>query len=103
MRWDDKGVPKDLYPLLDFRHRVRSLDGTATGPMLVHCSAGVGRTGTFIALDILLDQAAAEQQVDIFGVVERLRHQRMYLVQVLVGTVCESVKDMYCQLDIWLA
>ena len=49
-------------------------------------SAGVGRSGTFIALDCLMDQAEAEKMVDIMGCVSKLRHKRCYMVQTLVST-----------------
>ena len=51
------------------------------GPILVHCSAGVGRTGTFIAVDMAMEQAENEVKVDIAGIVTRLRQQRMKMVQ----------------------
>ncbi|XP_041379294.1 receptor-type tyrosine-protein phosphatase alpha-like [Gigantopelta aegis] len=50
-------------------------------PILVHCSAGVGRTGTFIAVNIALEQASKEGVVDIAGIINRLREQRMKMVQ----------------------
>ena len=59
---------------------------SSKGPILVHCSAGVGRTGTFIAVDIALEQAKKEGVVDIAGIVNRLRQQRMKMVQTLVRT-----------------
>ena len=51
------------------------------GPIIVHCSAGVGRTGAFIAIDIALEQAKRENMVDIAGIVTRIRQQRMEMVQ----------------------
>ena len=48
------------------------------GPILVHCSAGVGRTGTFITVDMALEQAEKERKVDITGIVNRLRKQKMF-------------------------
>ena len=57
------------------------------GPIIVHCSAGVGRTGTFIAIDIALEQAKRENMVDIAGIVTRIRQQRMEMVQTDVSCV----------------
>ncbi len=51
------------------------------GPLLVHCSAGVGRTGTFITLDMALEQVNKEGLVDIAGIITRLRQQRTKMVQ----------------------
>jgi len=79
-------VPDDIYPLLAFRRKVRSLDAVASGPLVIHCSAGVGRSGTFIALDTLLDEAKQCGEVDVLDVVTHLRRQRMMLVQTQVST-----------------
>ena len=51
---------------------------------LLFCSAGVGRTGTFITIDIVLEQAKKYGVVNIAGVINKLRHQRMQMVQNLV-------------------
>ncbi|KAI0209896.1 Receptor-type tyrosine-protein phosphatase T [Lamellibrachia satsuma] len=79
--WVDEGVPKSTYPLLAFRRLVRSFDDHNTGPIIVHCSGGVGRTGTFIALDSLLDQGQADGQVDVFSFACHLRTERMDMVE----------------------
>ena len=50
-------------------------------------SAGVGRTGTFIALDILLEQARTEGNVDVFGATYNMRQDRVNMVQTLVSDV----------------
>ena len=49
------------------------------------CSAGVGRTGTFITIDHVLEQLGKENVVDISGVINKIRHQRMKLVQTVVS------------------
>ena len=55
------------------------------GLILVHCSAGVGRTGAFITLDIALEQADKVNRVDVAGIINRLRKQRKLMVQTEVG------------------
>ncbi|XP_076219016.1 receptor-type tyrosine-protein phosphatase T-like isoform X2 [Aptenodytes patagonicus] len=80
--WPDHGVPRNPAQLLCLVEVVnkRVLEVTA-GPVLVHCSAGIGRTGTFIALDFLLKMGKAEGKVDVFHCVQRLREQRVSMVQ----------------------
>ena len=53
----------------------------------MYCSAGVGRTGSFIAIDIILEQAEKEKRVDVSGVINKMRHQRMKMVQTAVSNV----------------
>ncbi|XP_060572359.1 receptor-type tyrosine-protein phosphatase alpha-like [Ruditapes philippinarum] len=79
--WPDKNVPRTTTSLLEFWHRVRQNDATKSHPWLVHCSAGVGRTGTFIAIDKLYDQAIDQGFIDIFQCVKDLREQRVNMVQ----------------------
>ena len=67
---------------------------SSKGPILVHCSAGVGRTGTFIAVDIALEQASKEGLVDIAGIINRLREQRMEMVQTVVSHYINSHKEL---------
>ncbi|XP_053384852.1 receptor-type tyrosine-protein phosphatase kappa-like [Mercenaria mercenaria] len=81
MVWPDKGVPSDLSSIIDLRQKVLRSQSNLSGPTLVHCSAGVGRTGTYIALDILIEQGQHENGVEIFSCVRNLREQRVNMVQ----------------------
>ncbi|XP_063915397.1 tyrosine-protein phosphatase Lar isoform X6 [Zophobas morio] len=79
--WPDHGVPDHPAPFLQFLRRVRSLNPADSGPIVVHCSAGVGRTGCFIVIDSMLERMRHEKTVDIYGHVTCLRAQRNYMVQ----------------------
>nr|CAH7755220.1 unnamed protein product [Callosobruchus chinensis] len=79
--WPDHGVPDHPAPFLQFLRRVRSLNPPEAGPIIVHCSAGVGRTGCFIVIDSMLERMRHEKTVDIYGHVTCLRAQRNYMVQ----------------------
>lgn len=80
--WPDHGVPSNPARLLQLVEMVNKRAAEApVGPVLVHCSAGIGRTGTFIALDFLLKMARAEGSVDVFRCVQSLREQRVSMVQ----------------------
>ncbi|XP_056020375.1 uncharacterized protein LOC125670205 [Ostrea edulis] len=78
--WPDHGVPETLE-LVHFLKQVQSCDLYGQGPMLVHCSAGVGRTGTFIALDSLHRHGLKIQFVEILGYIKRMRECRMSMIQ----------------------
>uniref|UniRef100_A0A8C5C8H6 protein-tyrosine-phosphatase n=1 Tax=Gadus morhua TaxID=8049 RepID=A0A8C5C8H6_GADMO len=79
--WPDHGVPYHATGLLGFIRRVKSKTMTNAGPMVVHCSAGAGRTGCFIVIDIMLDMAEREGVVDIYNCVRELRSRRVNMVQ----------------------
>ena len=83
--WPDHGVPDYATPILGFHRRVQSQHKPSKGPILIHCSAGVGRTGTYIAIDNVLDQISVEGLIDISGTIVKSRNQRMKLVQTQVG------------------
>ncbi|XP_070846578.1 receptor-type tyrosine-protein phosphatase H-like isoform X2 [Chaetodon trifascialis] len=81
--WPDHGVPQSTEVLIQFRGLVRQhieRDG-AGAPTVVHCSAGVGRTGTIIALDVLLQQLVKEREVGINAFVHKMRLSRPHMVQ----------------------
>ncbi|CAG07139.1 unnamed protein product, partial [Tetraodon nigroviridis] len=79
--WPDHGVPYHATGLLGFIRRVKSKTMNNAGPMVVHCSAGAGRTGCFIVIDIMLDMAEREGVVDIYNCVRELRSRRVNMVQ----------------------
>ncbi|XP_059396023.1 receptor-type tyrosine-protein phosphatase S-like isoform X19 [Carassius carassius] len=79
--WPDHGVPEHPTPFLAFLRRVKSCNPPDAGPMVVHCSAGVGRTGCFIVIDAMLERIKHEKTVDIYGHVTLMRTQRNYMVQ----------------------
>lgn len=85
--WPDFGVPTtrggladpiDTLALIDY---VRAQREPGTGPVLVHCSAGVGRTGTVIAIDQAIDELHETGKVDMLSVIKRLRKNRYNMVQ----------------------
>ncbi|XP_067101530.1 receptor-type tyrosine-protein phosphatase H-like isoform X1 [Osmerus mordax] len=82
--WPDHGVPQSTTALIQFRQLVRQHiegPGAGAGPTVVHCSAGVGRTGTLIALDVTLQQMERERAVGIAAFVHKMRQSRPLMVQ----------------------
>ncbi|KAE8743781.1 hypothetical protein FOCC_FOCC009612 [Frankliniella occidentalis] len=77
--WPDHGVPSHPAPFLLYLRRLRAL--RPMGPLVVHCSAGVGRTGCLVVLDAMLERLQHENTVDVYGHVTCLRAQRNYMVQ----------------------
>ncbi|XP_028974537.2 receptor-type tyrosine-protein phosphatase F isoform X5 [Esox lucius] len=81
MAWPDHGVPEYPTPILAFLRRVKACNPPDAGPMVVHCSAGVGRTGCLIVIEAMLERMKHEKSVDIYGHVTCMRAQRNYMVQ----------------------
>ncbi|OTF79277.1 tyrosine-protein phosphatase non-receptor-like protein [Euroglyphus maynei] len=89
--WPDFGVPQSAIAMLEFRQKVRDYQkqylmddwkGHPLGPpIVVHCSAGIGRTGTFITIDISIQRLDDRGRIDIKKTVEKIRLQRAYSIQ----------------------
>lgn len=77
--WPDFGVPNPPQTLVRFVRAFRERIGPETRPIVVHCSAGVGRSGTFICLDRILQQIQVSDFVDIFGIVYSMRKGKSML------------------------
>ncbi|XP_070686515.1 receptor-type tyrosine-protein phosphatase beta-like [Pempheris klunzingeri] len=96
--WPDHGVPETTQSLIQFVRTVRDYVNRSpgSGPTVVHCSAGVGRTGTFIVLDRVLQQMDAKDTLDIYGSVFDLRLHRSHMVQ----TECQYAYLHQCVRDV---
>ncbi|CAB4061616.1 PRPF6 [Lepeophtheirus salmonis] len=86
--WPDHGVPTDPGCVLNFLHDVNmmqeSMHSLIPGPVIVHCSAGIGRTGTFIVIDIIIDQIKRQGldcDIDIQKTIQTVRSYRSGMVQ----------------------
>jgi len=93
--WPDFGVPEHPTPVLRFTRRVLANDQQDAGPIVVHCSAGVGRSGTFITLHSQLQRIGTEATIDIFPFVRQMRYRRCHMVQT---EVCVCVLYVYVHL-----
>ncbi|XP_071358244.1 receptor-type tyrosine-protein phosphatase beta-like [Trachinotus anak] len=96
--WPDHGVPESTQSLIQFVRTVRDYvdRSPSTGATIVHCSAGVGRTGTFIALDRVLQQLDSKGTIDLYGCVFDLRLHRQHMVQ----TECQYAFLHQCVRDV---
>ncbi|XP_066911356.1 receptor-type tyrosine-protein phosphatase epsilon-like [Clytia hemisphaerica] len=79
--WPDFGTPNDRGSVISFILHCREHEETHPGPPIIHCSAGVGRTGTYIMLDSLMRRFDHTKDVEVFSSLKKLRKQRNYLVQ----------------------
>ncbi|KAL3155220.1 hypothetical protein ABBQ32_013159 [Trebouxia sp. C0010 RCD-2024] len=89
-RWPDFGIPSSPLPLRRLAHLLDESDSPHMGPPVVHCSAGIGRTGTFIAIDATLkrlrhldakDIKGAENAISMKRLISHMRKERIGMVQ----------------------
>lgn len=81
--WPDHGVPAHPLSLVEMVEMAKAHAPSSKAPLLLHCSAGVGRTGTIVLLEAALAMARAEKRVDVMGLLYKLRQQRVNLVETL--------------------
>ena len=63
--WPDHGVPHHITPVLAFIRRSSRANPEQGGPIVVHCSAGVGRTGTYIVIDAMMRQVLEKGTINV--------------------------------------
>lgn len=108
LSWPDHDVPMYACTLISFINVIRasSLYQEDNSPMVVHCSAGIGRTGAFIVIDSMLRMAEKEKKIDVFGHFCKVRMQRINMVekfaqyrfvyQVLLEALSHDPTDIGC-------
>uniref|UniRef100_G1PQT7 Protein tyrosine phosphatase receptor type U n=1 Tax=Myotis lucifugus TaxID=59463 RepID=G1PQT7_MYOLU len=96
--WPEHGVPYHATGLLAFIRRVKASTPPDAGPIVIHCSAGTGRTGCYIVLDVMLDMAECEGVVDIYNCVKTLCSRRVNMIQTEVGDAAPSPGLASCRL-----
>ncbi|XP_069677518.1 receptor-type tyrosine-protein phosphatase N2 isoform X2 [Periplaneta americana] len=82
LSWPDAGVPLSTKALLEFRRKVNKSYRGRSCPIVVHCSDGVGRTGTYCLIDMVLNRMAkGAKEIDIAATLEHIRDQRPLMVK----------------------
>ena len=82
LSWPESGLPPSTKALLDFRRKINKSYKGRSCPVIVHCSDGIGRTGTYILIDMVLNRLSkGAKEIDIAASLEHLRDQRIGLVK----------------------
>nr|XP_015214967.1 PREDICTED: receptor-type tyrosine-protein phosphatase-like N isoform X1 [Lepisosteus oculatus] len=82
LSWPAQGIPTSTRTLLDFRRKVNKCYRGRSCPIIVHCSDGTGRSGTYILIDMVLNRMAkGVKEIDIAATLEHIRDQRPGMVR----------------------
>ncbi|XP_056016747.1 receptor-type tyrosine-protein phosphatase epsilon-like [Ostrea edulis] len=84
LAWPNMGIPETSEAMLKFVKEIRCHQPPPTtnrGPFVVHCSAGVGRTGTYIAVDYLMQHVRTSDVIDIYNLVMKMCNNRPNVIQ----------------------
>lgn len=85
--WPSQGVPSSARALLEFRRKVNKSYRGRSCPICVHCSDGVGRSGTYVLVDLVLNRMAKGcKEIDIAAALEHIRDQRGECLQIAIKT-----------------
>ncbi|XP_023217014.1 receptor-type tyrosine-protein phosphatase T-like isoform X3 [Centruroides sculpturatus] len=96
--WPDHGVPMYAIAVSNFILKTRTYKPKDKSPIVFHCSAGIGRTGTLILIDSMLDMAAAENHVDLLSQLHIMRQQRINMVETMdqYYLACQCLIEALC-------
>uniref|UniRef100_A0A8C8D722 Protein tyrosine phosphatase receptor type N2 n=1 Tax=Oncorhynchus tshawytscha TaxID=74940 RepID=A0A8C8D722_ONCTS len=90
LSWVDRSIPDSARIMLDFRRKVNKCYRGRSCPIIVHCSDGAGRSGTYILIDMVLNRMAkGAKEIDIAATLEHLRDQRPGMVQTKVRSLAQ--------------
>ncbi|KAG8240360.1 hypothetical protein J437_LFUL002501 [Ladona fulva] len=82
LSWPEAGTPLSTKALLEFRRKVNKSYRGRSCPIVVHCSDGVGRTGTYCLIDMVLNRMSkGAKEIDIAATLEHIRDQRPFMVK----------------------
>lgn len=95
LAWPDHGVPEDPSQFLEFTIRVRKARAGMVEPTIVHCSAGIGRTGVLILMETAMCLIEANEPVYPLDIVRSMRDQRGMMIQTAVSFFCYIVFFCY--------